>query len=299
MGRNQIYCCICGAPILETGQSNDKRGEWLAHAVLLTTGQEKGNAVEVDTYWPQPPGQAYALNLGPKPAAESQRRVLQLDAEYYEHNRFNILGSDTTVGAFTVGTDLPTPAVTSGGSFYLAVHRSCNQLASHFIDSRPEAHDTFQISPQEEITSVKQLWELLEENPLDIPDLTESILQNLRAESSEMSKGKSDEMHGNLQGSDQISNAVRNQDWWYGALVNKKLFPWLWDLDMEAVHEKYRCGSWDWELIVRQLSQLEIHEPGDGTLSLPVGLRNRRRIWRLLEDARLDDIANDATVPRP
>ena len=42
--------------------------------------------------------------------------------------------------------------------------------------------------------------------------------------------------------------------------------------------------SWDYERLVRQLAQTEIHE-WDGVISgIPVGLRNRRRIWRLIED---------------
>ncbi|KAI1771558.1 hypothetical protein F4818DRAFT_429386 [Hypoxylon cercidicola] len=344
MGRNQIYCCICGAPMLEAGQSDDERGEWLAHAVLLTTGHETDRAVELDAYWPPPPGQAYGLDLGPNPAVESQRHVLQLDAQYYEHNQFKILESGATVRAFTVGADLPTPAVTSGGSFYLAVHRLCNQLAERFIGSRAEAHNTFQISPRDEISSVKQLWEvlyrrmpgsmpltseyilpephdyyggrrcrnvywerdddpdygqLLEENPSDIPNLTQSILQNLQPGSSKMPTDKLIETNYNHQDSNQTSKIGHNQDWWYDALVSKKLFPWLWDLEVEAVHKKHQDGSWDWELIVRRLSQVKIHEPSDETLNLPLGLRNRRRIWRLLEEARLDDVANDAMAPTP
>jgi len=57
------------------------------------------------------------------------------------------------------------------------------------------------------------------------------------------------------------------------------------------VREKQADGRWDWELLVRKISQLAIHEPDDTTLKLPLALRNRRRVWRLLEEARLDDIA--------
>ncbi|KAI6081518.1 hypothetical protein F4821DRAFT_25144 [Hypoxylon rubiginosum] len=344
MGRNQIYCCICGAPILEAGQSDNERGEWLADAVLLTTAHETENGVGLDAYWPQPPGQAYALDLGPDPAVESQRHVLQLDAQYYEHNRFKILESGDVVSAFTVGGDLPTPAVTSGGSLSLAVHRLCNQLAERFINSRAKSHDTFQMTSQDEISSVKQLWEvlchrmpgttpltsqyilpephdyyggrycrnvewepeddpgygeLLEENPSEIPNLTESILQNLQPESSEKPTNILAENENGLQNSDRISGVIQSQDCWYDTFVSKKPFPWLWDLDTKAIQKKHESGSWDWELIVCQLSQVVIHDPSDKTLSLPLGLRNRRRIWRLLEDARLDDVASDAVAPAP
>lgn len=46
---------------------------------------------------------------------------------------------------------------------------------------------------------------------------------------------------------------------------------------------------WDWELLVRQLAQLDAFEPGGVMESAPWALRNRRRIWRLLDDARRED----------
>ena len=79
------------------------------------------------------------------------------------------------------------------------------------------------------------------------------------------------------------------QDRWRGAL--KELFPWLWELDDAMIHEKHQEACWNWELLARQLSQLKIHEPGDTSLRLPPALRNRRRIWRILEEARVDDVA--------
>ena len=64
------------------------------------------------------------------------------------------------------------------------------------------------------------------------------------------------------------------------------VLPWLSNLDAEAVREKEESSStvWNWELLVRQLAQSTIHEPGKVLENLPMGLRNRRRIWRLVED---------------
>ncbi|KAI1393090.1 uncharacterized protein F4822DRAFT_393052 [Hypoxylon trugodes] len=338
MGRNQIYCCICGSPFLEPGQSDDERGEWLARAVLVTTAHETDHGIELDIYWPQAPSGSYALDLGPNPPTELKRRVLRLDSEYSEHNQFKILESGATVSAFTVGAGSPTSTVTSGGTFYLAVHGVCNQLAEHFIDSRAEARDTFQIGPQDKISSIKQLWEvlyrrmpgstplnseyilpephayyggrycrnvywepsddleygeLLEENPSEIPNLTESILQNLQPASSEAPGDKLNKTNFNHQESNPKSEIVHNQDWWYDAFISKTLFPWLWDLDVKLIQKRRQEGNWDWKALGRQLSRVEIHTPSDETLNLPLGLRNRRRIWRLLEDARVDDIASD------
>ena len=69
------------------------------------------------------------------------------------------------------------------------------------------------------------------------------------------------------------------------------MFPWLWDLDINAVREKQHAGHWNWELLVRQLSLKKIHEPDDRSIKLPLQLRNRRRIWRLFEEARVHDVA--------
>jgi hypothetical protein len=80
-----------------------------------------------------------------------------------------------------------------------------------------------------------------------------------------------------------------SQDWWREALVKKEMFPWLWDMDVDIVYSK--TGDWNWELLARKLSQVQIHEPTDTSLALPLALRNRRRIWRLLEEARVDDVA--------
>jgi hypothetical protein len=73
--------------------------------------------------------------------------------------------------------------------------------------------------------------------------------------------------------------------------------PWLWDLDADAVKTWEANGAlgsgweWDWELLVRQLTETA---KGDGAghvllydqtmPSLPPGLRNRRRIWQLVGD---------------
>lgn len=57
------------------------------------------------------------------------------------------------------------------------------------------------------------------------------------------------------------------------------------------IRERQKTGNWNWELLARQLSQIVIHDPYDKTLDLPLGLRNRRRIWRILEEGRIDDVA--------
>lgn len=64
--------------------------------------------------------------------------------------------------------------------------------------------------------------------------------------------------------------------------------PWLWDLETAAIAHKEapkpQGQEWDWELLVRQLAQVKLHEPKAIFEDLPMGLRNRRRIWRIVED---------------
>ena len=80
-------------------------------------------------------------------------------------------------------------------------------------------------------------------------------------------------------------------DFWLGFLVSSQVVPWLWDLDREECARKQRTKdkdgdtiAWDWELLVRQLSQTDVFEPTGGLSDAPLGLRNRRRIWRILSD---------------
>jgi hypothetical protein len=87
-----------------------------------------------------------------------------------------------------------------------------------------------------------------------------------------------------------------------------QIFPWLWDLEDACLQNTpphttenlaevslpfptYKAENlWDWELLARQLGQVDIFQRRNRMESAPLGLRNRRRIWRLLKEARIDDI---------
>ena len=99
---------------------------------------------------------------------------------------------------------------------------------------------------------------------------------------------------------------------WKSLLLHGQLVPWLWELPALAAElpsidislndrgngnrtvnvklDDDYDQSWDWELLVRQLAQPEVFEPGGVMESAPLALRNRRRIWRLLDEARRNDI---------
>ncbi|KAK7216747.1 hypothetical protein V2G26_004750 [Clonostachys chloroleuca] len=317
MGRNQVYCCICGGPFLEPGTREHEPGEWLCHPTLWTTVHLAKNGVELDMYkWELG---MYTYDLA-DPANDSQRRVLEQEATYQDHNVFLISGSGEKVTAFHI--------VDNESALYLAVHGRCSQLVQHFVSSRREAHDVFQISDKDEISSVKQLWQVIfsrlpasgrgfahnidhptryygiaslhltewepdnnplvgeyvEADPIEVPQLTDCILDNLEPDASVIR-------------SEETSADLEDRDWWFNELITKKELPWLWDLDEDAARKKQRTGDWNWELLVKKLSRTDIYRPEDETLRLPLGLRNRRRIWKCIEDARLGDIQRQIGPP--
>jgi hypothetical protein len=79
------------------------------------------------------------------------------------------------------------------------------------------------------------------------------------------------------------------------------VLPWLWDLDPEALSLRRSAdaprydddSSWNWEGLVRQLAQVEVFEQSGVLADAPISLRNRRRIWRLVEESRLNDCPCD------
>jgi hypothetical protein len=89
---------------------------------------------------------------------------------------------------------------------------------------------------------------------------------------------------------------------WRDLLFNRQILPWLWDLDISALQSCPVTSDaadvptfeaeevWDWERLVRTLAQVEVFEPGHPLEHAPLRLRNRRRIWRLLEEAEDEDI---------
>ena len=90
-----------------------------------------------------------------------------------------------------------------------------------------------------------------------------------------------------------ISNTPSSLGGWRELLSQGRL-PWLWDLDPDAIARKETLKppnqEWDWELLVRQLAQVNILEPRAILKHLPMGLRNRRRIWRIIEDILSEEV---------
>ena len=151
--------------------------------------------------------------------------------------------------------------------------------------------------------------QIFEADPLRIPHMTEELLSGLELMHETWSPSLSEEKP-EARPPD-LTSIMEQLDWfhepllqcrflnppgeWLQALIQSTLLPWLWDLDFEMVRRKEKSKrkgrEWNWELFVRQLAQPDIFEAGSVVKDLPLGLRNRRRIWRLVDDllsARLD-----------
>ena len=87
--------------------------------------------------------------------------------------------------------------------------------------------------------------------------------------------------------------ALSSPNVWCEALTSG-YFPWLWDLEPAIIAHKEASKpleqEWNWELLVRQLAQADLHEPKAVLEDLPIGLRNRRRIWRIVEDMLSEEV---------
>ena len=128
-----------------------------------------------------------------------------------------------------------------------------------------------------------------EADPEVIPDMTELILLQLQLlPAAEIDSPITDPSQ--LPQPRNLSLECTGQNsssaWREGLL--RGYLPWLWDLEPAAFAQKEASKPlgqrWNWELLVRQLSQVEIHESRAVLEDFPIGLRNRRRIWRLVED---------------
>lgn len=82
---------------------------------------------------------------------------------------------------------------------------------------------------------------------------------------------------------------------WLDGLLRGQFLPWLWDLEASVILDKEASKpvgrEWNWEAFVRRLPQKALHEPRMIFDDVPFGLRNRRRIWRTVEEMYVNDAA--------
>ncbi|THY33571.1 hypothetical protein D6D01_02239 [Aureobasidium pullulans] len=273
MAPQQIYCQICGGPILSRsvklmdntpevsdkidGVSRNNHNTWLKGAVALTTEYRTQDGVEVDTYYPlilDVCGFGLDSQHSPK---DTDRVVLRFDASY----DFD-LGPHFQLSEWDEEVELNSLSVC--GSLYLPAHDACMRLTERFVDTTPTPD-------QAAVTSIIKLWDvlcrrvdqvsghtmtaephnffeepnsrsytrwgpspyrdasthtLLEANPLDIPQITQSILDNLKP------------------ALDMTQAQIERQDQFCNTLVEGRNVPWLWDIDTGFVRSRQESGSW-------------------------------------------------------
>lgn len=85
---------------------------------------------------------------------------------------------------------------------------------------------------------------------------------------------------------------VLPRSFWQSFVLDRHFIGYLWDLqepDHNSASFARLSEGKDWELLVRQLNQDYIFEAGNVFYDCPKGLRNRHRIWRLLQEMRPGD----------
>ena len=144
----------------------------------------------------------------------------------------------------------------------------------------------------------------LEADPVDIPNLTKLILPHLQEVPPEYRNTRLDPVS-QLPRPQSLAlecDYRKSPSIWREALMNGYL-PWLWDIDSISTAYMDACkqikgrrpieGMWNWEMLVRQLAQRDLGEPNAVLGDLPMGFRNRVRIWRLIEDILSEEVPNE------
>ncbi|KAH8586573.1 hypothetical protein B0O99DRAFT_695378 [Bisporella sp. PMI_857] len=77
-----------------------------------------------------------------------------------------------------------------------------------------------------------------------------------------------------------------DNQFWFQSLVSGSLIPYLWDLNAKICYGKYLEAEWDWKALARLLCRKNEEMKIEGRMAgAPIGLRNRYRIWKIIEGA--------------
>ncbi|KAF5673558.1 hypothetical protein FCIRC_8021 [Fusarium circinatum] len=154
-----------------------------------------------------------------------------------------------------------------------------------------------------------------DEDPIDIPNLTSSLLANLERLDDSSAKTSAEalpeELNDHVHDFFYDTQALPKDNYLFSQPVWKEIFlqiPFLWDLDTQAVHDKTgleleEVKKWNWEKLTRQILSSPHPAPTNAAsyrdegiwdyaevgLNVPGGFTNRRRIWQILEDMQWED----------
>ncbi|KAF5574237.1 uncharacterized protein FSUBG_14064 [Fusarium subglutinans] len=237
---------------------------------------------------------------------------------------------------------IKSPFVTVGSIYELwcVLECRCARYLGQLLEQRPQPRDMNYVPPipynspgQPKILGFERYyvpylcmeqwgdeWEgWWDENPMDIPDLTSSLLANLERlddNSVETSAEVLPEgLHDYIQDFFHDTKAFPKDNYLLSQPVWKEIFlqiPFLWDLDTQIVHDKTgsdleEVKKWNWEKLTRQILSSPHPAPANATsyrdegiwdyaevgLDAPGRFTNRRRIWQILEDMRGESIVKD------
>ncbi|KAL3605125.1 hypothetical protein FPOAC2_00067 [Fusarium poae] len=235
----------------------------------------------------------------------------------------------------------PNARVRSIGEFWLTLERRCarskmedsSDIGMHFTPSIPNPQPGKPFScgleryyvPSPTIYLFGNEWDSWwNEDPIDIPNLTTALIENLEHAPEPSSQLPEDlkQFRNHIEALPQRIKDSICSSFQYGQTslkctylmpqsMWKQVFfqiPFLWDLDAEAVYNKTgkettEMEKWNWEKISRhvlspaQISPLDAREDNNLVwshesvgLRVPGGFTNRRRIWQILEEMYPNDV---------
>ncbi|KAL0261904.1 hypothetical protein SLS55_003337 [Diplodia seriata] len=203
-------------------------------------------------------------------------------------------------------------SVAESDRYYIPVHNYCLSLAKRIL-----------ASGRGRTCNVRQLWKVLRTRyAWDIPDLTSGVLAQMAPSTPSLDDGdpQAAEFRARFERLPQemkdhiLSFVFAEQHFppdctrlipqtaWMDLLMQGQIVPYLWDLRRDEVEKKVAEGrdrgiEWDFELLVRRLCQSQSMADGAPLSSMPCGLRNRQRIWKLVEDMYVGDFLPKGTLP--
>ncbi|KAL8711894.1 MAG: hypothetical protein Q9220_003838 [cf. Caloplaca sp. 1 TL-2023] len=283
-----MYCTICGGPVLEfsdVGLNADHPESWLGNVVLL---HEEEVPAASPTQEPEPGEQQ--LPAHQEMNASTGSKISVLPAKLKRGPYFLLTSTDEEV----IACDAPKLGKMRP-KLYFPCHAQCfeilQMIADHHALGIDEAltkvHDVLKrqwsdyigkngtIRPVTNLMNARKygdLWkgqelvwrsgeemELYETDPLDIPNLMSSILEYAK-------------------GLFPVSPFNPAPHPYPHAIFQHPILPWIWDFNADLTEEQ---GKYWWTIVIEDVSELYFLEDGKG---LPLGLRNQRRIWALVED---------------
>ncbi|KAF4435947.1 hypothetical protein F53441_13375 [Fusarium austroafricanum] len=156
-----------------------------------------------------------------------------------------------------------------------------------------------------------------DEEPINIPNLTTQLMLNLEQISDASSKPAESSIKASQKEIDDHVCTFFHEDqvtlecsYDLPQSIWKQIFfqiPFLWDLDIKAVHDKtglHDADKWNWEKLTRQVTSSPHPLPSNAAsyrdedawdykdvgLDVPGGFTNRRRVWQILEDMYANDV---------